>query len=159
MVNNSGNELNKSELIAAGLLITLGVAIMWQAKNWVYLTTDGPGPGFFPMWTGGAIIVLAAVVALRHIYDVFKRQPVDKANWNGASRVFLAWAGLAVSIALLQPLGFVVSFLLLTLFYVMVIYRKSLVAALSVGVGAALGFWVLFVVLLQVQLPAGPWGF
>lgn len=158
-MKNSGNNFNKSELVAAGLLIALGVAIVWQAKNWVYLTTDGPGPGFFPLWTGGAIIVLAAIVALRHVYDVLKRHPVDKANWRGASRVLLAWAGLAISIALLKPLGFVASFLLLVLFYVMVIYRKSLIAALSVGVGAALGFWVLFVKLLQVQLPAGPWGF
>jgi putative tricarboxylic transport membrane protein len=158
-MKSSGNNFNKSELVAAGLLIALGMVIVWQAKGWVYLTTDGPGPGFFPMWTGGAIIVLAAVVALRHCYDVLKQLPVEKTNWKGASRVFLAWSGLTISIILLGPLGFVASFLLLVLFFVMVIYRKSLLAALSVGVGAALGFWVLFVVLLQVQLPAGPWGF
>jgi hypothetical protein len=31
--------------------------------------------------------------------------------------------------------------------------------ALAVELGSSIGFWVLFVMLLEVQLPAGPWGF
>ena len=151
--------LNKSELVAAGLLILLGISIVRQAARWVYLTPDGPGPGFFPLWIGGAIIVLAAIVAFRHIYQVARQQPVARADWKGSARVLIGWAGLSVSIALLQPLGFTLSFLLLVFFLVMVIFRRSFIAALSVGVGAALGFWLLFVKLLQVQLPAGPLGF
>lgn len=151
--------LNKSELVAAGLLIALGIMIVQQARRWVYLTPDGPGPGFFPLWIGYLMIVLAAVVGLRHVYAVWRRQPVERANWKGSARVLIGWAGLAISIALLKPLGFVLSFLLLVFFLVMVIFQRSFVAALSVGVGASLGFWLLFVKLLQVQLPAGPLGF
>ena len=151
--------LNKSELVTAGLLILLCILIVRSAARWMYLTPDGPGPGFFPLWTGIAIIVLAAVVALRHIYAVWRGQPVERANWRGSARVFVGWAALAISIALLKPLGFTLSFLLLVFFLVMVIFRRSFVAALSVGVGAAVGFWLLFVKLLQVQLPAGPLGF
>lgn len=151
--------LNKSELVAAGLLIALGILIVRTAARWVYLTPDGPGPGFFPMWTGGSIIALAAVIVLRHIYLVWKQQPVERTNWRGSARVLIGWLGLAVSIALLKPLGFTVSFLLLVFFLVMVIFRQSFLAALSVGAGAAVGFWLLFVKALQVQLPAGPWGF
>jgi putative tricarboxylic transport membrane protein len=151
--------LNKSELVAAGLLIALGIMIVQQARGWVYLTPDGPGPGFFPLWIGGFIIVLAAVVALRHLHAVYRGRPVERANWKGAVQVLVGWAGVAVSIALLMPLGFTLSFLLLVFFMVMVIFRRSFVAALSVGTGAALAFWLLFVKLLQVQLPAGPWGF
>ena len=151
--------LNKSELVAAGLLIALGILIVRSAARWVYITPDGPGPGFFPLWTGWAIIVLATVVALRHIYQVFRQQPVGRINWRGSARVLAGWAGLAVSIGLLKPLGFTLSFLLLVFFLVMVIFGRSFVAALSVGVGSALCFWLLFVKLLQVQLPAGPLGF
>ncbi len=156
---NFWKSLNKSELVAAGLLIALGVSIVQQARDWVYVTPDGPGPGFFPLWIGSAIIALATVVVLRHLFAVFRQQPVAKINWKGTRRVLLGWTGLAVSIALLEPAGFVVSFLLLVLFLVMVIYRRSFIAALCVGLGATAGFWILFVKLLQVQLPAGPWGF
>ncbi len=151
--------LNKSELISAGLLIALGATIVVQASGWVYLTPDGPGPGFFPIWTGSAIIVLSVVVAFRHVLDVIRRQSVEKANWKDNGRVLLCWTGLAVAAALLKPAGFVASFTLLGMFMVLVIYRKSLIAALCVGAGSAAGFWVLFVKILQVQLPVGPWGF
>lgn len=151
--------LNKSELVAAGLLIALGVMIVRNAARWVYITPDGPGPGFFPLWIGYAIIALAAVVMLRHVYEVYRQQPFARTSWGGSLRVLLGWAGLAGSIVLLKPAGFVVSFLLLTMFLVMVIYQRSFIAALSVGLGSAAGFWLLFVKLLQVQLPRGPWGF
>jgi putative tricarboxylic transport membrane protein len=151
--------LNKSELIAAGLLIALGVAIVLQARHWVYLTPDGPGPGFFPLWAGMAIVALAMVVMSGHLIAVLRKQAVARVDWTGAPRVLLSWSGLAASIALLKPAGFVVSFLLLVLFLVTVIYRRSILAALSVGIGSTAGFWILFVELLDVRLPAGPWGF
>jgi len=80
-------------------------------------------------------------------------------DWSRARPALLGWCGLAVSIALLEPAGFVASFLLLTLFLVKVIYGRSFATALAVGAGASAAFWVLFAKLLQVQLPAGPWGF
>jgi putative tricarboxylic transport membrane protein len=153
------NAVNKSELVAAGLLIALGVSIVVQASGWVYLTPDGPGPGFFPFWTGWAMIVLAAVLAVRHVLDVLGRRPVERINWRGSMRSLMGWAAFTVSIGLLYVVGFVASFLLLTVFLVMVIFRRSLKAALAVGLGASAGFWVLFVKLLDVRLPQGPWGF
>lgn len=151
--------LDQSELIAAGVLIALGVSIVMQARRWVYLTPDGPGPGYFPLWIGGVMIVLAAIVALRHVITALRKRPNKKPHWKGSAQALFGWAGIAVSIALLKPLGFVASFLLLVGFLVMVIFQRSFFAALSVGVGATLGFWLLFAKLLDVQLPQGPWGF
>jgi len=156
---NLWKAVNKSELVAAGLLVALGILIVTHANSWVYLTTAGPGPGFFPFWTGIAIIVLAILTAGKHLLEVLRRQRVEQIKWTGNGRVLLGWFALAVSIALLKPAGFVVSYLLLTLFLVKVIYGRSFVSALSVGVGSAAGFWLLFAKFLQVQLPAGPWGF
>jgi len=151
--------LNKSELIAATLLIALGIYIISEAVNWPYLSKDGPGPGFFPLWIGICMVVLAAaLIALQAIHAI-KKGSVERTNWAGSGRVLLGWAGLMVSIALLKPAGFVVSYLLLTAFLVAGVFRRPIGAALAVGLGSAIGFWVLFVVLLKVQLPAGPWGF
>ena len=151
--------LNKSELIAATLLIALGVYIVTEAVQWPYLNKDGPGPGFFPFWTGLCILGLAAGLIALQAQHAIKGGAVEKTNWAGSGRVLAGWAGLMVSIALLEPAGFTVSFLLLTIFLVMGVFRRSLVAALAVGIGASFGFWLLFVKLLKVQLPAGPWGF
>jgi putative tricarboxylic transport membrane protein len=156
---NRWRNLNKSELIAAALLFALGLSIIFQALAWTYLTPDGPGPGFFPLWAGIGITVLSAGVAFFHIYAVFNEQPVERTNWDGSARVLAGWAGLAVAIALLKPAGFVVSFFLLTLFLVFFVFRRRFITAFAVGIGSCAGFWLVFEKLLDVQLPIGPWGF
>jgi putative tricarboxylic transport membrane protein len=156
---NRWRNLNKSELIAAALLFALGLSIIFQALAWTYLTPDGPGPGFFPLWAGIGITVLSAGVAFFHIYAVFNEQPVERTNWDGSARVLGGWAGLAVAIALLKPAGFVVSFFLLTLFLVFFVFRRRFITAFAVGIGSCAGFWLVFEKLLDVQLPIGPWGF
>jgi putative tricarboxylic transport membrane protein len=156
---NWWKNLDKSEVVAAGLLIGLGVFIITQASNWQYLTVDGPGPGFFPLWIGIVMSALAALVMTRLVIDAIRRTAAQKVDWKGTGGVLATWAGLAVAIALLKPAGFIASFLLFTIYFVMVTYRRSFLVALAVGLGSSVGFWVLFVKLLRVQLPAGPWGF
>jgi putative tricarboxylic transport membrane protein len=156
---NRWRNLNKSELVAAALLFALGVSIMSQAWEWTYLTRDGPGPGFFPLWAGIGITVLSVGVAFFHIYAVFNEQPVERVNWDGSARVLVGWVGLAVSIALLKPAGFIVSFFLLVLFLVFFIFRRRFITALATGVGCCAAFWLVFEKLLDVQLPVGPLGF
>ena len=151
--------LNKSELVAAFLLIALGAFVLRQALDWPYLTADGPGPGFFPVWIGICIIALAAVLVVVQVVHAVGRSPVPATRWSGTGRVLAGWVGLMISIALLEPAGFVASFSLLTMFLVMVIFRRRFLQALTLGIAASAGFWLLFVKLLKVQLPAGPWGF
>lgn len=146
-------------MLSALALIALGVFIVTEAWDWPYLSKDGPGPGFFPIWTGICIIGLAAALVALQIYGAIKKSAVEATNWKGSGRVLGGWAGLMVSIALLKPAGFIVSFLLLVAFLVMGVFRRRLVTALAVGLGSSVGFWLLFVKLLDVQLPAGPWGF
>jgi putative tricarboxylic transport membrane protein len=146
-------------LTAAALLIALGIFIVVQAVEWPYLNKDGPGPGFFPLWTGICLIALATALVVLQVLHAIRHGPVDKTNWAGAGRVLAGWLGLMIAIALLKPAGFIVSFLLLTVFLVTGIFRRPLMVALAVGLGSSIGFWVLFVMLLEVQLPAGPWGF
>jgi len=153
------NSLNKSELIAAAALVALGAFIVAHASGWVYMTKDGPGPGFFPLWSGICIVALAAGLLTTQLLKAHAGGAVPATDWKGSSRVFMGWTALMISIALLKPAGFTASFLLLTLFLVVVIFRRRFVVALAVGAGAAAGFWLVFVKLLKVQLPAGPWGF
>lgn len=151
--------LNKSELIAAALLIALGSYVVVQAAGWTYLTKDGPGPGFFPLWTGICMIALAGALAGLQLLQAVKGGAVEKTNWAGSGRVLAGWAGLMVSIGLLERAGFILSFLLLAVFLVVGVFRRSLMAALAVGLGSSIGFWLVFAKLLKVRLPAGPWGF
>jgi putative tricarboxylic transport membrane protein len=151
--------IDKSELACGAVLVGLGVFVVRESAAWEYMTPDGPGPGFFPLWIGLATIALSVLYIGLLAYDVVREQPVHRTNWTGTGRVLAGWAAFMIAAALLKPAGFIVSFALLVVFLVRVIFARPFVAAFAVGLGSAFGFWVLFVKLLNVRLPTGPWGF
>jgi len=69
------------------------------------------------------------------------------------------WLAVALSIFLYRWIGFAVSFVLLTYFFIVVLADRPTFPALAIGIALALIFHLLFVVGLGVSLPAGPWGF
>jgi putative tricarboxylic transport membrane protein len=152
--------LDKSELIAALLLIALGAFVAIKAWDWPYLTKDGPGPGFFPLWIGGLLVGLSVLLIALQYSDARKAGKAPPAtNWKGARPVLVGWVALMVAVALLKPAGFAVAYALLAAFLVRVVFRQSWFAALMVSVVSAAAFWLVFAKLLRVQIPAGPWGF
>src|SRR5262249_45133265 len=80
-------------------------------------------------------------------------------DWSAAARGFGTWAAFTLSVALYRPLGFTLSFALLTAFIVAVVFRRSLIAAAITGVGLAAAFYIVFAIALDVALPTGWLGF
>jgi len=152
--------LDKSQLVGALALIVLGALIAIDAWEWPYLTKDGPGPGFFPLWIGILLMGLAgSLVVFQLIAVTGGKTEIERTSWKGSRPVLIGWAALIVSVALLKPIGFTAAYALLTLFLIRFVFRRPWKAAVIVSVTSAVGFWVVFVKLLRVQLPAGPWGF
>jgi len=146
----------KGDVVSGAALAALAVFIISQASQWQYSGEEGPGPGFFPLWYGIAMLVLSLFLAGRAALQPAAGKPVD---WGGITRALTAWAVFAGSIALLQVTGFLVSLALLTLFVVAVMYGRPLKVALAAAVGNAAGFWLLFPFALEVNLPVGLLGF
>lgn len=151
--------LDRSELVAAGLLVALGAFVAGQAWDWPYMTKDGPGPGFFPLWIGVLLAALSILLVALQFRDVAAGNAPEKTHWSGTGRVLVGWLAVMAAAALLKPAGFVVSYVLLTAFLILVVFRQRWTAAAAVSLGSAAAFWLLFVKLLNVRLPAGPWGF
>ena len=126
-------------------LAALGGTIVVQARGWDYLTEDGPGPGFFPLWYGLGILACSAFLVF-----FGKDSPTD---WRGAGRALATWVVLAVSIALLKFVGFAISFAALTFFIVAVMYRRPPGVAALVAFGVVAGFYLVFPLALGVALP------
>lgn len=126
-------------------LAALGGYIVSEARGWEYMTSEGPGPGFFPLWYGIAMLGLS-------LYLVFS--PTDtRLDWRGTGRALATWAALTVSVAVLKWVGFVISFAGLTFFLVAVMYRRSLATAAVVAVASAGAFYLVFPLALGVALP------
>ena len=138
-------------------LAALGIYIMVQALQWEYATAEGPGPGFFPLWYGIAMLALSAVLV---VSELARRSARGSAiAWKPLARALSTWLALAVSVALFKPLGFLVSFALLTYFVVAFMYRRPHKVAVLVALASAAGFFLVFQFALGVALPVGALGF
>jgi len=145
------------DVISGAVLSALGLYIFLQAHQWAYSGPDGPGPGFFPTWYGLGMIALSLVMVGQKVRK--GATAAGTIDWTAAARGFGTWAAFTLSVALYKPLGFPISFALLTAFIVAVIFRRSLRAAAATGVGLSAAFYLVFAVALDVALPAGWLGF
>jgi putative tricarboxylic transport membrane protein len=145
--------LRKGDFWSGLALAALGTYIIREAWRWDYMATDGPGPGFFPLWYGGAMVVLSLLLVAGSVLK--SSPPADSVNWSEFGRALICWAAFAACIALLNVLGFVVSFALMTWFIVAVMFRQSQLKAVMIAIGGALGFYALFSLALGVSLPSG----
>jgi putative tricarboxylic transport membrane protein len=154
----------------AGLAFAaLGAYIVSEARGWVYLAEDGPGAGFFPLWYGVAMLVLsfALVVGAARKTNPGDAMPATESvavdgvrprgasSWKDTGRALACWAALGVSVALLNLVGFIVSFTLLSWFIVTILCGKRPGFALAISVGYAVLFWVVFSWGLDMGLPSG----
>ena len=134
-------------------LAALGAYIIAEARQWDYLTPEGPGAGFFPMWYGIAIVVLAIFLFASNI------RLKARIRTDQVLRALSLWLALVVTVALFQWLGFVISFALFTFFLAAAIYRRPLAVAAATAAGVSAGFYVVFALALGLALPAGVLGF
>jgi len=140
--------VRNADLWSGLALAVLAAYIVVQASGWDYTGPDGPGAGFFPLWYGIAMLVLSAALVASSLL----RQP-EAVDWRGAGRAAAVSAALAVAVALFKLVGFAIGFAALAFFIVSVMYRRPWPLAAAVAVGLAGGFYLVFPLLLGVNLP------
>jgi len=150
--------LRNGEVISAAVLAVLGVYIVLQARAWNYSGPDGPGPGFFPIWYGLAMVGLALLLIGRTVLRA-DATASDTAGTRTNRRGLATWIAFAAAIALMNTLGFIVSFGAFTFFLVAVMFRKPPLTAALTAISTAAVFYLTFPLALGVSLPKGVFGF
>jgi putative tricarboxylic transport membrane protein len=146
-------------LIAAACLAAFGIYVIYGASNLAYVAEVGPGPGFFPFWIGLGLVCFASLQIFSSLSAPRLPSQHRYQNWQDGGRALTAWLALAVSIALFRWIGFALCFVLLTIFLLAVLDRRSALLACGIGLGLAMIFHLVFVIALGISLPIGPWGF
>jgi hypothetical protein len=109
-----------------------------------------PGPGLWPFAASAALLVASAVLLIQRVRTSDEQdEPVTAGAWRVA---------VATGLMALFAVAFVWVGLLGTLFVVLVVWlrflsRESWRATLIYAVSVAVGFYVLFVVLLRIPFP------
>ena len=136
-------------------LAALGAYIVSQAWTWVYMGEDGPGAGFFPMWYGGAMVVLSLVLVAGAVVKAPPAAMQPRVNWRDVGRALTCWVAFVACIALMPLAGFAISFALLTWFIVAVMAHQPQRIAIPLSIAGAAGFYALFDLALDLSLPKG----
>jgi len=124
--------------------------------GWPFMDDSGPGPGFFPVFYGIALIIgslALVVITLRKGGD----PEAATVDWRGVRRALGMWVVFALSIPAMKYLGFALAFAGLIVFFTQVVFRQSWRFTGISAVLLPLGFEILFPLLLGVQLPVGLW--
>jgi len=69
--------MRRAERVSAGVVIALGLWVVYLSRDLPYYTTDGPGAGFFPIWLGALFAVVGLIWLLRLL---LARPPSEKAQ-------------------------------------------------------------------------------
>jgi putative tricarboxylic transport membrane protein len=150
---------DKGNLFSGLCLAAFGIYVISVAVKLPYVSEVGPGPGFFPLWIGIGLVTFATFLIFVFFLPSVNMARARSYSWNSAGRVLAGWAAMMLAIALLGKIGFGLSFILLTIFLLVALDRRSPLLAVGVGVGLAVVFHLIFVVALDVALPTGFWGF
>jgi putative tricarboxylic transport membrane protein len=148
---------DKDNLIAGAVLAAFGAYVIRVAAKLPYVSDVGPGHGFFPLWLGIGLVVFAAGLMFESVTSSVNK--AKSSSWNSMVRPLAGWLAVMVAIALLDKIGFALSFIILTVFLVVALDRRPALLAVGVALSLALTFHLVFVVALDVSLPKAVWGF
>jgi hypothetical protein len=151
----------RGERWAAAALTAFGIAASVEAWKLPFGGLTQPAAGFFPLCLAVALTLVAAIVLLRALRGRAGEAAVGAgvAAPGGVVRAAATLGALGVYALALEPVGFGVATLLLTIFLFRAIEPQPWPVALGGAAAAVLACHVLFRVWLGVRLPVGPWGF
>ena len=146
-----GSSSRGPELVAAAFVLALGLGAFFGALDLGYWA-HGPGPGFFPLWLGVLLMLMAVIwgVQVARGRNVHQPEPVAA---GGRRAVALVLGALLVAVLLLDVIGYQLAMAVLVLFLLLVIAGRRLIESVVVALLASFGIYAMFANVLQVYLP------
>lgn len=143
---------NGASLTIAAILALIAVVIFRDAASLPQARGySGVGPADVPRWIAWGLIVLSVWSAIA----AFREGPCDHEPQD-IGPIFWIIGGLAVQLALLNTVGFVLATGLLFAATARAFGKRNLMLTFPVGLVFSLIIYVIFAGLLDLGLPAGP---
>jgi len=142
---------NWGNMIASLLFLLIGIGVTIGALKLKVGTPMRPQPGFFPFVAGVIVIGLSSVLMIEGWLGRGKRAEPFGEIWRPACLV----AGIIVYVVILDPLGFALATVFISVVILRILGVKSLRVIGVSSLALSFGTYFLFARLLGVELPAG----
>jgi putative tricarboxylic transport membrane protein len=141
--------------LSVGLLLLVGV-LLWQALIIPGEVSDAAGPKLMPVVVAVLWLVLSAVYAATHLRDALRSEASeDVTRFDRIPQVVLIMAILIAYAYLLQPVGYLITTILLVWSTSRVMGSRSWLRDLIVAVGLTAVVYLVFSRALGIYLPPG----
>lgn len=141
-----------SGIWAGTVIFLLAILLLVLSLQYNYTAAIGPGPGFFPTWLSGILMVLS----IWYIYESVKGKNASGESWptgHSLKHILFIIISLVLFVILFSLFGFLVaSFIFLAILFYKE-YRWYTTLLMSGGI-TVLIYW-LFNTVLKVYLPLG----
>ncbi len=151
--------MGRADRVAGCLLLVFSI---WYGAvaflHYPYASSTGPGSGFFPLWLGVALGILAALLVVTSFRD-----EGPGTSWlprgQGLVRLVTVVVATGLFIALLRVLGMSVATVLFLTAILRFVERYPWAHTLAVAGGTAVANYLVFTYWLRVPFPTGILGF
>ena len=148
--------MRQADRIAGAFLLAFAAAFsggaLWRYVYWS--PVEGPGPGFMPFWLGLVMVVLASMLLVSSVKNPHPGDPWLPTG-KGLKRLLVV-LGMAIAyVALLKVIGMTVGTALFLIALIRFLDREPWWLCAAVGIGAAVGNYLVFVYWLKVPFPEG----
>jgi len=146
-----------NELGGSIFLLIIGAFTCFEARKFEIGATVNPGPGYFPLFLGVAMIILSLAMIIK---DTMEGDSENRSLWKNLNWGKILYTLIALTLygLFLQPLGYLIAtFALMFILFWVTGGQRWWGGLISSTITTSISF-ILFKVWLGVHLPIGLWG-
>jgi len=128
-----------------------GIAVVIGSLGLPLGTPLDPQPGFFPLLAG----VFLSGLSIIHLIRAFLKKSGPMQAFGTVWRPAFLIAGLFIYTFILDPVGYVIATIFLSVIILRILESKSWLKLVTISVAATIGTYVLFDRIMGVTLPLG----
>jgi putative tricarboxylic transport membrane protein len=152
--------MSKADRISGFFWLFFGLIVTVESRRLGLGSLHRPGPGFLFFYTGIFVAIMALIVLIR-AWVTRKTEGSQERIFGGEniSKAVYVTISLFVYALLMEPLGFIPVTLLIFIFILGIIEKKSWLSVAITSVAITVASYLIFETGLQSQLPKGILGF
>lgn len=148
--------MKKADIISGLIGIAIGAYVLLSAMNFPKDLIMKIGPGFYPSFLAGGIIICSLVLIIKAFIgqSIGEYDPITLKN-SGIRRVSISIAVIIIYCALLDLLGFIIATIPFIIIFMRMFGKHRIWEYAAVSIGITAGTYLVFEKVLLLTLPAG----